>query len=111
MNTEFLHEHPNLQTDREHVVVDRADWVKARLFFHPSLPQVYIVSIPYNKDAIYIDEELVSESQIISATTLLEKLIKRGIVQGGKRYAKKTALNEVDQFPRKLPTDLANDYP
>ena len=63
---------------------------------------VILVNIPDNKEALYIDGELVLEASWISQTKLLEELIERGVVQGGKRYADDKALNEVGQFPRKL---------
>ena len=66
---------------------------------------VILVNVPDNKEALYIDGELVLEANWISQTKLLEKLIARGVVQGGKRYADATALNDVGQFPRKL-TDV-----
>jgi len=63
---------------------------------------VILVNIPDNKEALYIDGELVLEASWISQAKLLEKLVERGIVQGGKRYTDDKALNEVGQFPRKL---------
>ena len=63
---------------------------------------VILVNIPDNKEALYIDGELVLEASWISQTKLLEQLIELGVVQGGKRYADDKALNEVGQFPRKL---------
>ena len=66
------------------------------------MSQVILVNIPDNKEALYIDGELVLEASWISQTKLLEKLVERGVVQGGKRYTDDKALNEVGQFPRKL---------
>ncbi len=66
------------------------------------MKSVVLVNIPDSKEALYIDGELVLEASWISQTKLLEKLVERGVVQGGKRYADDKALNEVGQFPRKL---------
>ena len=66
------------------------------------MSQVILVNIPDNKEALYIDGELVLEASWISQAKLLDKLVERGVVQGGKRYADEKALNEVGQFPRKL---------
>jgi hypothetical protein len=66
------------------------------------MSQVILVNIPDSKEALYIDGDLVLEASWISQTKLLEKLVDRGVVQGGKRYADEKALNEVGQFPRKL---------
>ena len=66
------------------------------------MSQVILVNIPDSKEALYIDGDLVLEASWISQTTLLEKLVEWGVVQGGKRYADEKALNDVGQFPRKL---------
>lgn len=63
---------------------------------------VILVNIPDNKESLYIDGELVLEASWISQAKLLEKLVERDVVQGGKRYADEKTLNEVGQFPRKL---------
>ena len=75
------------------------------------MSQVLIVAIPDNKEALYIDGQLVVEGQWISASKLLEKLIARGVVEGGRRYAEENVLNDVGQFPRELPTVREKRYP
>jgi hypothetical protein len=67
---------------------------------------VILVNIPDNKEALYIDGQLVLEANWISQNKLLEKLIERGVVRGGKRYADESTLNDVGQFPRQL-SDIA----
>lgn len=64
--------------------------------------EVILVKIPDKKEALYIDGQLVLESEWISQITLLDKLVERGMVRGGKRYADETELNDVGQFPRQL---------
>jgi hypothetical protein len=66
--------------------------------------EVIIVNIPDSKEALYIDGQLVLEASWISQTKLLEKLIERGVVRGGRRYAEPDVLNDVGQFPRQLDT-------
>ncbi|MHB9044459.1 MAG: hypothetical protein ACYC35_00835 [Pirellulales bacterium] len=75
------------------------------------MSQVILVTIPDSKEALYIDGQLVIESQWVSAIKLLEKLVARGVVEGGKRYAEDSVLNDVGQFPRKLPTVREKRYP
>ena len=70
------------------------------------LREVILVNIPDNKEALYIDGQLVLEANWISRNKLLEKLIERGVVRGGKRYADESTLNDVGQFPRQL-SDIA----
>lgn len=65
--------------------------------------QVLLVSIPDSKEAMYINGELVMESQWISTYKLIDKLVQRGAIEGGRRYAEETVLNDVGQFPRELP--------
>ena len=67
---------------------------------------VVLVNVPDCKEALYIDGELVVEATWVSQTKLLEKLVERGVVQGGRRYADEKALNDVGQFPRML-ADIA----
>ena len=67
---------------------------------------VILVNIPDCKEALYIDGELVVEATWVSQAKLLEKLVERGVVQGGRRYADEKALNDVGQFPRTL-ADIA----
>jgi hypothetical protein len=64
--------------------------------------EVILVNIPDNKEALYIDGQLVLEANWISQNKLLEKLVERGVVCGGRRYADPEALNDVGQFPRQL---------
>jgi hypothetical protein len=64
--------------------------------------EVILVNIPDNKEALYIDGQLALEANWISQNKLLDKLVERGIVRGGKRYSKPEALNDVGQFPRQL---------
>ncbi len=64
--------------------------------------EVILVSIPDQKEALYIDGQLVLEATWVQQNKLLEKLIERGVVRGGKRYANPEALNDVEQFPRQL---------
>lgn len=66
------------------------------------MKSVVLVNIPDSKEALYIDGDLVLEASWISQAKLLEKLIERGAVQGGRRYADEKALNDVGQFPRTL---------
>lgn len=66
-------------------------------------PEVLLVSIPDNKEALYINGQLVMESQWIAAYKLVDKLLQRGVIQGGRRYTEETVLNDVGQFPRELP--------
>ena len=68
--------------------------------------EVILVSIPDQKEALYIGGRLVLEAGWVSQNKLLEKLVERGLVRGGKRYADEAALNEVGQFPREL-SDIA----
>ena len=107
MTHEFLHEHPELQRDPDHVVVDRSDWEKA---CQPSA-EVLLVTIPDCKEALYIDGELVIESQWVSAYKLIDKLVQRAVIRGGKRYAEENVLNDVGQFPRELPKVREKRYP
>lgn len=65
--------------------------------------EVLLVSIPDGNEALYINGELVSEAHWITATKLIEKLVQRGVIRGGKRYAEESVLNDVGQFPRELP--------
>ena len=74
------------------------------------MSQVILVTIPDSKEALYIDGQLVIESQWVSAIKLLEKLVARGVVEGGKRYADENVLNDVGQFPRELPTVREKRY-
>jgi len=67
---------------------------------------VILVNVPDCKEALYIDGELVVEATWVSQAKLLEKLVERGVVQGGRRYADEKALNDVGQFPRTL-ADIA----
>jgi len=67
---------------------------------------VVLVNVPDCKEALYIDGELVVEATWVSQAKLLEKLVERGVVQGGRRYADEKALNDVGQFPRTL-ADIA----
>ena len=64
--------------------------------------EVILVSIPDQKEALYIDGQLVLEATWVPQNKLLEKLVERGVVRGGKRYANETMLNDVGQFPRQL---------
>jgi hypothetical protein len=73
--------------------------------------EVLLVSIPDSKEALYIDGELVIESQWVSSYKLIEKLVQRGVIRGGKRYAEETVLNDVGQFPRELPEVREKRYP
>jgi hypothetical protein len=67
------------------------------------LYDVILVSIPDDdKVALYIDGQLSWQDRWMSAATLLRKLIERGVVCGGQRFADKEALNDVGQFPRQL---------
>jgi hypothetical protein len=75
------------------------------------MSQVLLVAIPDQKEALYIDGRLVIESQWVSATRLLEKLVAAGIIEGGKRYAEENVLNDVGQFPRELPKVREKRYP
>ena len=75
------------------------------------MSQVLLVAIPDQKEALYIDGRLVIESQWVSATKLLEKLVAGGIIEGGKRYAEENVLNDVGQFPRELPKVREKRYP
>ena len=72
--------------------------------------EVLIVSIPDHKEALYIDGELVVEAQWISASILLDKLIKRACITGGRRYANEDVMNDVGQFPRSLPEVRERKY-
>ena len=67
---------------------------------------VVLVNVPDCKEALYIDGELVVEATWVSQAKLLEKLVERGVVQGGRRYADEKTLNDVGQFPRTL-ADIA----
>jgi hypothetical protein len=64
--------------------------------------EVILVNIPDSKEALYIDGQLVLEANWVSQNKLLEKLVERGVVRGGKRYADEATLNDVGQFPREL---------
>jgi hypothetical protein len=64
--------------------------------------EVILVNIPDSKEALYIDGQLVLEANWVAQTKLLEKLIERGVVRGGRRYADESTLNDVGQFPRRL---------
>jgi len=75
------------------------------------MSQVILVTIPDSKEALYIDGQLVVESQWVSANKLLEKLLERDVIEGGKRYADENVLNDVGQFPRELPTVREKRYP
>jgi hypothetical protein len=66
------------------------------------MSEVVILSVPDKKEAIYIDGTLILEDKWISCTQLLDKLIQRNVVHGGRRYAKEDSLNDVGQFPRSL---------
>lgn len=66
--------------------------------------EVILVNIPDNKEALYIDGQLVLEANWVSQNKLLEKLIERGVVRGGRRYAEPDVLNDVGQFPHQLST-------
>ena len=66
------------------------------------LHEVILVNIPDNKEALYIDGQLVLEANWVSQTKLLEKLVARGVVRGGRQYAEPNVLNDVGQFPRQL---------
>ncbi len=73
--------------------------------------QVLLVSIPDNKEALYINGRLVIESQWVSAYKLIEKLVQHGVIDGGKCYADENVLNDVGQFPRDLPKVREKRYP
>ncbi len=73
--------------------------------------QALLVSIPDNKEALYVNGELVIESQWLSAHKLLEKLVQRRVVDGGRCYADENVLNDVGQFPRELPAVREKRYP
>ena len=75
------------------------------------MSQVILVTIPDSKEALYINGQLVVESQWVSANKLLEKLLERDVIEGGKRYADENVLNDVGQFPRELPTVREKRYP
>ena len=75
------------------------------------MSEVVLVNVPDCKEALYIDGELVVEATWVSQAKLLEKLVERGVVQGGRRYADEKALNDVGQFPRELPTVREKKYP
>jgi hypothetical protein len=64
--------------------------------------EVILVNIPDNKEALYIDGQLVLEANWVSQTKLLGKLVERNVVRGGRRYAEPDVLNDVGQFPRQL---------
>ncbi len=70
------------------------------------MSEVIVVNVPDKKEALYIDGALVVEASWISAIQLLDKLVHKNVVSGGRRYAEESALNDVGQFPRNL-TDLA----
>lgn len=78
---------------------------------HQPSVEVLLVSIPDSKEALYIDGRLVIESQWVSTVKLLEKLVAAGIIEGGKRYAEESVLNDVGQFPRDLPKVRLTRYP
>ena len=73
--------------------------------------QVLLVSIPDNKEALYINGRLVLESQWVSAYKLIDKLVQSGVIDGGKCYADEDVLNDVGQFPRDLPKVRTKRYP
>jgi hypothetical protein len=64
--------------------------------------EVILVNIPDSKEALYIDGQLVLKANWVSQNKLLEKLVERGVVRGGKRYVDESTLNDVGQFPREL---------
>ena len=71
-------------------------------FITKGIPEVIIVSIPDNKEALYIDGKLVREDRWISVDHILDALVKAGFITGGRRYAETDVLNDVGQFSRYL---------
>jgi hypothetical protein len=64
--------------------------------------EVILVSVPDQKEALYIDGQLVLEATWVPQNKLLEKLVERGVIRGGKRYTDQSTLSDVGQFPRQL---------